>query len=67
VGGSTFDEAPVASANTGIQTGTTVYITGMITRDIVDHLIEGLKDGFNRDVVIIPSNSRQASEIRQGT
>jgi hypothetical protein len=47
-----------------VRGGTNVYITGMITSSVVDQLVEGLREGFNRDVVIIPAGSRQAVEIR---
>ena len=46
------------------QGATQVYISGMITRDIVDYMVEGLRDGFNRDVIVIPTNSLQAQMIR---
>lgn len=49
---------------TGAQGATTVYMSGMITRDIVDYMIEGLREGFDRDVILIPSGSLQAQVIR---
>jgi hypothetical protein len=45
----------------------TVYISGVVTRDVLDQLMDGLRDGFSRDVVIIPSNSLQAQQLRNGT
>lgn len=65
VGSSGSDSQSVAvSAIEEAQGATNVYITGMITPDIIDQLVEGLRDGFDRDVVIIPVNSTQAQVIR---
>jgi hypothetical protein len=49
------------------QSSTTVYLTGFITRDIVDYIVDALREGLDRDVVVIPQNSLQAEIIRGGT
>jgi hypothetical protein len=43
---------------------TTVYLSGVVTREVLEQLFEGLREGFSRDVVIIPSNSLQAQQLR---
>jgi uncharacterized protein YunC (DUF1805 family) len=53
---------------TGAERGaTTIYVSGYIGKDMVDELVRALRDEADRDVVIFPTNSRQAIEIRQGT
>lgn len=53
---------------TGAQRGATnIYVSGYIGKDMVDELVRALRDEADRDVVIFPTNSRQAIEIRQGT
>lgn len=62
IGGTT--DAPAQSAVATAQGATTVYISGFITQQIVEQIVDGLRDGFNRDVIVIPSNSAQAQVIR---
>lgn len=40
--------------------GTTVYISGFISRNTIDDLVDVLKDEMDRDVTIFSGNSRQA-------
>lgn len=65
-GGGTVAQAPPTNDPVGpnAQRGTTVYISGFISKDIVDQMIDGLRDGFDRDVIVIPTNSLQAQTIR---
>jgi hypothetical protein len=49
-----------------VQSATTVYISGYITKDVIDQLLAGLRDGFDRNVILIPQNSLQAQVIRNG-
>lgn len=62
IGGST--DTPAQSAVASAQGATTVYVSGFITQQVIDQLLDGLRDGFNRDVIIIPSSSAQAQLIR---
>jgi len=45
---------------------TTVYINGVVDKRVIDQLVGALRDEIDRDVVIIPGNSRQAIELRGG-
>jgi hypothetical protein len=42
---------------------TQVFINGVVTREVIDQLLDGLRDGFGRDIVIIPAGSAQARVI----
>lgn len=55
---------PAQLPETDSRGATSVYISGLVTHEVIDQLLDGLRDGFSRDVVIIPSNSLQATEIR---
>jgi hypothetical protein len=61
--GASRDVPAVSSAGAG---ATTVYVSGMITKEVTDYLIQGLREGFTRDVLVIPTNSLQAQVIRNG-
>jgi hypothetical protein len=61
--GSSVPQVPAATAPQG---STQVYVSGFISRDIIDYMVQGLREGFNRDVVVIPQNSLQAEIIRSG-
>lgn len=67
-GGSSFSGSETAPAQElprpEAMRATNVYINGVVTQSVVDQLLNGLKDGFNRDVVIIEPNSAQAAAIR---
>lgn len=68
--GTPSNPLPVIPAGdaTGAQRGATnIYVSGYIGKDMVDELVRALRDEADRDVVIFPTNSRQAIEIRQGT
>lgn len=62
--GSARDTVPDTAPATDVRGATNVYISGLITPDIVDMIFDGLRDGFDRDVVIMPANSLQAQVIR---
>jgi len=62
-GADTLNQADVGeSVATGAtqQPGTSIYISGFISRNTIDDLVGVLKDEFGRDVTIFGSNSRQA-------
>lgn len=40
-----------------------VFINGVITKDVIDQLMDSLRDEFARDVVIISGDSAQAREL----
>jgi hypothetical protein len=46
------------------RSATNVYINGVVDRRVMDQLVTALRDEMDRDVVIIPGNSRQAIELR---
>jgi hypothetical protein len=58
---STDRDTPGATAARG---STTIYFQGVLTRDIADYFVQALRDGVDRDVIIIPPNSLQARVIR---
>jgi hypothetical protein len=68
-GGSTVGTAPSSSNRdkpdaTAARGSTTIYFQGVLTRDIADYFVQALRDGVDRDVIIIPPNSLQARVIR---
>lgn len=44
---------------------TTIYMSGFITREVVDQMMAAIRGEFNRDVILIPNNSLQAQVIRE--
>jgi hypothetical protein len=50
---------PAATPRQGSRTST----SGLHHRDIIDYIVQGIAEGFDRDVVI-PQNSLQAEIIR---
>jgi hypothetical protein len=64
VGSST--EPAAAAAPTGVteRSATNIYINGVVDRRVIDQLVGAMRDEMDRDVVIIPGNSRQAIELR---
>lgn len=63
--GSARENAPPEISDLADSRGaTTVYISGMITQEVIDYMFEGLRDGFTRDLIIIPNNSLQAQQLR---
>ena len=55
------------SQATAKQTATQVYIQGVVTQQVVDQLLDGLRDSFDRDVVVIRGGTAQAREFASGT
>lgn len=64
VGAAQDSQTPDVNDLPGASGATTVYISGFITQDVIDQMLSGLRDGFDRDVVLIPSNSLQAQVLR---
>jgi hypothetical protein len=64
VGTSSNSGNPDTPDSSSARGSTNVYISGFITKDIVDYIMEGIRENFDRDVVLIPQNSRQAEIIR---
>jgi hypothetical protein len=46
---------------------TNVYLSGVISRDVIDYMVTALRENFSRDVLVIPTNSLQAQVIRNGS
>lgn len=46
---------------------TQVFINGVVTRDVVTQLMDGLKDEFKRGAVVITTGTNQAEAIRRGS
>jgi hypothetical protein len=58
----TLPDTPAAAGATA-KAGTTIYINGMISRSVIEDLVDKLKDEVDRDVTIFGSNSRQALDL----
>lgn len=43
---------------------TNIYVSGFITKEITDYIVASIREAVDRDVVLIPQNSRQAEIIR---
>jgi hypothetical protein len=57
------EDRPIA-AGVADRSATNVYINGVVDKRVVDQLVTALRGEMDRDVVIIPGNSRQAIELR---
>jgi hypothetical protein len=64
VGSSTEPAAAAAPVGASERTGAQIYITGYIGDRQVREMVDALRKEMDRDVVIIPSSSRQAIELR---
>jgi hypothetical protein len=61
----TATNTPTQKDLAAARTVTQVTINGIVTKEIVDQLLAGLKDQFRRGSVIIQAGTNQANEIRR--
>jgi hypothetical protein len=63
----TNDQNGEQQVGAAIQPATQIFINGLISQDLIDDLVEQLKDRDRRGVVIFSGGGNQANAIRRGT